>query len=177
MGQPLPTSARLPDAVKITSGFFQQAGNRDQNHRTDKRYDDRTDHAAALPDSQHTENPASQNAPEDPENNVHQHAVAAAFHNLAGKPTCDQSNDYPREDSHSFPPSRRKKREAPFWNRRLTENVHPAVAIRNAGIWSRGNCCIVQYQLRISTPANARGVRFPLPLSFIASHQLTAALC
>src|SRR4051812_24580778 len=83
-----------------SSGFFQQAGNPDQNHCTHKRHDDGTDHAAAGPDSPHAEDPAAQKAAEDAENDVYNYTVATTLHDLASKPTSYEANDNPCNESH-----------------------------------------------------------------------------
>ena len=40
---------RAEETAKCSSGFFQQAGNPDQNHRANKCHNDGADHAAAVP--------------------------------------------------------------------------------------------------------------------------------
>src|SRR5580658_1653994 len=83
--------------AKRASGFFQQAGEPDQNYGADKRHNDRPDDTAARPDSQHPEDPSAEDAAEDPENDVDDYAVTAALHHLACKPACDESNQNPSE--------------------------------------------------------------------------------
>jgi hypothetical protein len=67
-------SLRFVSCQKSCSGFFQQARNPDQNYRANKCHYDRTDHAASRPDSQESKDPATHNAAEDSENDVHEHA-------------------------------------------------------------------------------------------------------
>src|ERR1017187_546832 len=98
---------RFVSYQKSCSGFFQQSRNPDQNYRAHKRDNDGTYHAASRPDSQESKDPAAHNAAEDTENDVHQHAVAAALHHLTRKPTCNQSNHNPSDESHACPPCRR----------------------------------------------------------------------
>src|ERR1019366_5923310 len=100
--------------LKSSSGFFQQARNPDQDYRANKCHNDRTDHAASRPDSQESKDPATHNAAEDSENDVHEHAVATALHYLTRKPTCDQSNHNPSDESHADPPCRRFRSEFPL---------------------------------------------------------------
>jgi hypothetical protein len=73
---------RFVSYQKSSSGFFQQARNPDQNYRAHKRDNDGTYHAASRPDSQKSKDPATHNAAEDSENDVHEHAVATTLHNL-----------------------------------------------------------------------------------------------
>jgi hypothetical protein len=84
----------------MQSGSFQQAADPDQNYRADKRYNDRAYYTATWPDSQCAEEPATQNAAEDAENDVHDYAIATTLHNLARKPTGDQSNYNPSNEPH-----------------------------------------------------------------------------
>ena len=95
---------RGKESAKSSSGLFQQAGYPDQNHRANKCDNDGADHAAGGPDSQHPEDPAAQDAAEDAENDVYDYAVATTLHNLASKPSGDQSNHNPCEESHVDPP-------------------------------------------------------------------------
>ena len=78
---------RASGVPHLAPSFPQQAGNPDQDHRTDERHDDRTDRAAIVPDPQHSEDPAAEKPREDTEDDVHQHAVGVPLHNLTGEPT------------------------------------------------------------------------------------------
>src|SRR5580704_10830077 len=85
----------------FASSSFQQPRKPDQNYRSNKRNDNRPDHSATGPDSQHPKDPASDDTAEDAENDVHNHAIAAALHHLPSQPTRDQSHNDPYEKSHS----------------------------------------------------------------------------
>ena len=53
---------------------------------TNAKTNDGTYHAAPRPDSQKSKNPAAHDAAED---EVNKNTVAATFHHLSSKPTCD----------------------------------------------------------------------------------------
>src|ERR1019366_10739774 len=105
---------RFVSCQRSSSGSFQPSRNPDQNYRAHKRDNDGTYHAASRPDSQKSKDPATHNAAEDSENDVHEHAVATTLHNLTSKPTCDQSNHNPSDESHADPPCRRFRSEFPL---------------------------------------------------------------
>ncbi len=55
----------------------------------------RPDDAAAGIDAERAEDPSAHDCADYAEDDIHDRAVAAAFHDLASSPSCDQSNDDP----------------------------------------------------------------------------------
>src|SRR5215469_166379 len=84
----------------LSSGLLKEARDPDQDDRSDKGDDDRTDHAPVMPDAQHPKNPATHHAPEKTQDNVHEDAVAATLHYLASQPTRNQPSHDPSEKAH-----------------------------------------------------------------------------
>src|SRR6266566_9795203 len=70
-----------------------------QTHRTNKGNNNRSDQSACV-EPQHAEHPAAYDAPENPENDVHDNSIAAALHHLAGKPPGNEPHNNPRKESH-----------------------------------------------------------------------------
>src|SRR5271165_1612447 len=76
------------------SGLLEQARKPDQEHGADDRDDDSADQAAGV-DAERAQEPATHNRTDYAEDNIGNSAVAAALHDLAGSPACDQSNNDP----------------------------------------------------------------------------------
>src|SRR5208283_4653287 len=91
---PPATAARFVFLRKF-SGFFQQTRNPNQDHRTDESGDKRTDDSATEADVEQAEYPPADHSPENAEDDVDDHAVAPAFHDLSCQPTCDQTHSDP----------------------------------------------------------------------------------
>src|SRR5258708_25225135 len=72
----------------------QHPGESNEDHRADEGHDDRAENPARRPDAKRAEDPAANDATEQPENAVHQHAVAATPHDLSGKPAGDDSDEH-----------------------------------------------------------------------------------
>src|SRR6202008_4391782 len=96
-----------------------------QNHRAKKCHNNRADHASTLPNSQKPEDPATQDAAEDAENDVNENTVATALHHLSSKPTCNQSNHNPCKKSHDDPP----------WVRLKHRRIKASCSSCNCQIW------------------------------------------
>src|SRR5271155_4059622 len=96
-------------------GAFYHARDRNQDHRTDKSDDQRSDDPATGPDAHHSKEPSAEEASENPEDDIHENAVAASSHHQSRKPTGDHADDNPFKKVHvgaSFP-SRNTVRLAP----------------------------------------------------------------
>src|SRR6516165_3476426 len=87
-------------ADKVVLGSFDQPGDPNEDHRTDERNNNRTNHPSSLPQAEQPENPASQDSPQYAEDDVHKHAVAAALHDLASQPTGNKPDNNPRDNAH-----------------------------------------------------------------------------
>src|SRR5437016_11279827 len=66
-------------------GLFHQSRDPHQNHRANKRDDDRAKNASAWPNAEHPKHPAADDAAEDAEDDVNHHAVSAAPHHFSGE--------------------------------------------------------------------------------------------
>ena len=64
--------------------------------------DNPTDQSSASRNTEYPEQPTAQNAAEDPENDIDQDAVAAAFHYLASEPSSNQPDYDPIDQSVHF---------------------------------------------------------------------------
>src|SRR5579864_4277039 len=76
------------------SGFLEQPGKPDQEDGTDDRDNDGPDEASRV-NAEQTHQPAANHSADDAEDNVHNRAVTAAFHDLAGSPACDKAHNDP----------------------------------------------------------------------------------
>src|SRR5215469_4591252 len=74
-----------------------EAGNPDQNHRTEDCDQNAPNHAAAA-EAQKTDDPPSNDAAHDPQQDVGNHAVPPAPHDFARCPASDQTNDDPPDN-------------------------------------------------------------------------------
>src|SRR6516225_1034790 len=100
--------------------LLDEARDPDEDHSSYEGYDDGADHAAALPDSQHVEDPSAKKPAKDAKDDVHQDAVSAALHYLSGEPTRDESNHDPSQPSHCHcnpPKAARAGRQNSIWRR------------------------------------------------------------
>src|SRR5208282_3857227 len=75
--------------------LFEQARQPDQENGADDRHYDASDNAASGIDAERIEYPSADDGADDAEDNIHHCAIAAAFHDLACGPSCDQSDDEP----------------------------------------------------------------------------------
>src|SRR5690242_8189341 len=76
------------------SSFLEHPRDPDEEDGTDDRDNDGADKASRV-NAEQAQQPAANYGPDDAEDNIHNRAVTAAFHDLAGSPTCDQADDYP----------------------------------------------------------------------------------
>src|SRR6266576_754278 len=81
-------------------GLFHQSRDPHQNHRANKRDDDRAKNASTWPNAEHPKHPAADDAAESAQDDVNDHAVSAAPHYFSGEPAGDQPNHNPVEQSH-----------------------------------------------------------------------------
>ncbi len=71
------------------------AKHRDQN---------RIDHAARSSEAQSAHDEAANYGSDDTDDDIHERAIPAAAHDLAGKPACDQADDDPPQNYHMILP-------------------------------------------------------------------------
>src|SRR5580704_5974685 len=77
------------------SDSFEKSCDPNEDDRADKRHDNRADHPSGGPDSQTAEKPTTKPTTDNAQEEVHDDAVASAFHHEPGKPTCDETNNEP----------------------------------------------------------------------------------
>src|ERR1700685_2046450 len=81
------------------SSFLDEAHDPEQNARSDEGYYDGADQSEAGIYTEQAEDPSADHGADDADDDVHQHAEAAALHYFSGQKTGDQTDDAPPEQS------------------------------------------------------------------------------
>src|SRR5215467_2970277 len=89
-----------PPSASDELNFFNQPGDGDEDDGTNEGDDDGTDDAGARQDAEPAKQPATNKAAENAEKDVHQHAVAAAFHDDTREPARYEAHKDRDEESH-----------------------------------------------------------------------------
>src|SRR4051812_43429479 len=104
-----PLSTRLRSPANVAGSCSPVAGDQPENprkdHRTDDRYDDGIDHPALRGESQRLHDPSADQRAHNTDHDVHDHAVAAAPHDLARRPSGDEAHNDPPEKMHNSLPN------------------------------------------------------------------------
>jgi multidrug efflux system outer membrane protein len=84
-----------------SSGSLHGPADPHQNHSPHEGDEDRADYSSTRPDTQHPENPPSNDAAQNPKDDVDQNAVATPLHDLARQPPRYEPHDNQIEKTHS----------------------------------------------------------------------------